>query len=261
MDKIKVMLYGFLKYKHLLAELVIRDIKVRYRKSFLGLLWTLLNPLLMMTVITVVFSNIFRSNIQNFPVYFLTGNILFAFNSEATTEAMGSIRGNASLIKKVYIPKYLFPLSRVLSGLVNLGFAFVALLIVMIVTRTPFHLTMFLVFIPIVYLILFTTGLSLILSALTVFYRDIAHFYSVVILAWMYLTPIFYPDEIIPAKLRWVLTLNPLHHFMAYFRDLILYNTIPGIETNLSCFLIGVVFLTVGLYVFYKKQDKFILFI
>lgn len=261
MYKVKVMFDGFLKYRHLLSELVIRDIKVRYRKSFLGLLWTLLNPLLMMTVITLIFSNLFRFDIHNFPVYFLTGNIIFSFNSEATSQAMYSIIGNANLIKKVYIPKYLFPLSRVLSCLVNFGFAFIAMLIVMLVTGAHFHSTILLAFIPIIYLILFTTGLSLILSALTVFFRDIGHFYSVVIMAWMYFTPIFYPITIIPEKLRWILVLNPMHHFIAYFRDVVLYNTIPEFATNVECLLIGAIFMAIGLLLFYKKQDKFILYI
>lgn len=258
---VKNRIEGFLKYMPLLRQLVKRDIKVRYRKSFLGMLWTVLNPLMMMCVMTVVFSTLFKSNIDNFPVYFLTGNLLFAFNSEATQQALSSIVGNSLLIKKIYVPKYLFPVSRVVSCLVNFLFSFLALLIVMVFTRTKFHLTILLIPLPIIALILFTTGLSLLLSALTVFFRDIGHFYSVFILAWNYLTPVFYPVDIFPDNLRWIVECNPLYHYISYFRLLIREGTLPTLKLNVYCFGMGIAMLGIGLYVFWKKQDKFILYI
>lgn len=261
MHKLQVMFTGLAKYRNLLYELVVRDIKVRYRKSVLGLLWTLLNPLLMMLVMTMVFSSLFRSEIDYFPVYLVTGSILFTFNSEATTQALTSIIANAGLIKKVYIPKYLFPFSRVLSSLVNLVFAFVALLLVMIVTGAPFHPTILLSFVAIFYLILFTTGLSLILSALTVFFRDIHHLYGVLTLLWTYMTPLFYPASIIPDQYKWIFQYNPMYYYVNYFRSLVLEGKFPDIETNIICFLIGIVTLIAGLFTFYKSQDRFILHI
>lgn len=261
MSKLNVMVYGFFKYRNLLKELVIRDIKTRYRKSVLGLLWTLLNPLLTMIVMTIVFSSLFRTEIEHFPVYLLSGSILFSLNIEATNTALMSIIGNGSLIKKVYIPKYLFPLSRVLSSLVNFVFALVALLIVMLVTGAPFHSSILLIVVPIFYLLLFTTGLSLILSALTVFFRDIAHLYSVFALLWTYLTPIFYPISIIPDKYIVLYEWNPMYHYVNYFRDLVLVGQVPGLAENALCLIVGVVSLLVGLLTFYKSQDKFILHI
>jgi len=261
MNRMYVMLKGFIKYKNLLLELVVRDIKIRYRKSVLGLFWTLLNPLLMMTVTTIVFSSLFRTNIPYFPVYFLTGSILFTFNSEATTQALTSIISNADLIKKVYIPKYLFPFSRVLSSLVNFVFAFIALLLVMVVTSTPFKPTILLSFIPLFYLLLFTTGLSLILSSVTVFFRDIHHLYGVFTLLWTYATPLFYPTSIIPEKFKWIFVWNPLYYFIDYFRKLVLDGIIPNLSANLTCFLIGFLVLIAGLVTFYKSQDRFILYI
>lgn len=252
---------GFIKYLPLLRQLVKRDIKVRYRKSFLGMLWTVLNPLMMMGVMTVVFSTLFKSNIDNFPVYFLTGNLIFAFNSEATQQALSSIVGNALLIKKIYVPKYLFPVSRVVSCLVNFSFSFIALLIVMILTRTQFHMTIFLFPIPILALLLFTVGLSLLLSSVTVFFRDIGHFYSVFILAWNYLTPVFYPIEILPENIRWLVNFNPLYHYINYFRLLIIDGVMPSIELNIYCFGMGIVMLMIGFLSFLKRQDKFILYI
>jgi ABC-2 type transport system permease protein len=255
------MFTGFVKYKNLLLELVVRDIKVRYKKSVLGLFWTLLNPLLMMIVTSIVFSSLFRTDIPHFPVYFLTGSILFTFHSEATTQALTSIISNASLIKKVYIPKYLFPFSRVLSSLVNLGFAFVALLLVMFVTNTPFKPTIFLSIVPIFYLLLFTTGLSLILSSITVFFRDIHHLYGVFTLLWTYATPLFYPISIIPEKFKWIFVWNPMYYYIDYFRKLVLDGVIPDVSANLTCFFIGFVVLIGGLVMFYRSQDRFILHI
>ncbi|XOK60432.1 ABC transporter permease [Paenibacillus elgii] len=259
MNKVFVMFKGFLKYKNLLFELVVRDIKIRYRKSILGLLWTLINPLLMMAVTSIVFSSLFKTDIAHFPVYFLTGSILFTFNSEASTQALMSIISNAGLIKKVYIPKYLFPFSRVLSSMVNLVFAFISLLLVMLFTGAPFKLTILLFFVPIFYLVLFTSGLSLILSSLTVFFRDINHLYGVFTLLWGYITPLFYPISIIPEKFKWVITYNPMYYYIDYFRTLVIDGKVPDLNANLTCFLIGAVTLIVGLFVFYRKQDKFIL--
>ena len=261
MNRIKRTIQAFLKYRNLLRELVIRDIKIRYRKSFLGLLWTVLNPLLMMIVITFVFSTLFKSEIENFAVYFLSGNILFSLNSEATIQAQLSVLSNGALIKKVYIPKYLFPLSKVLSALVNFFFAFIAVTIVMVVTQAEFHTTMLLSFVPVLYLTLFSTGLGLLLSALTVYFRDLTHLYNVFILAWMYLTPVFYPIDIVPESSRAVMEWNPMYKFITYFRMLILDGVIPRWQMNVECLLFGLISLIIGMYVFYKKQDKFILYI
>lgn len=251
----------FVKYQNLLQELVIRDIKVRYRKSVLGLIWTVLNPLLMMIVITIVFSTLFKQSIPNFPIYFLTGSLIFSFNSEATTNALYSIIGNAPLIKKVYIPKYLFPLSKTVSSLVNMGFSLIAMFMVMIVTKAPFYSTIMLLPIPIAYVFIFSTGMGLTLSAVTVFFRDIAHFYGVFILAWTYFTPIFYPVSILPETALGVMKLNPMYHYINYFRDLILYGRFPGLKENFLCAVISLISLTIGITVFYRKQDKFVLFI
>ena len=252
---------AFKRFTPLLRELVVRDIKVRYRHSALGLVWTVLNPLLMMVVITIVFSTLFKQNIPNFPIYYLSGSLIFSFNSESTTTALNSIISNASLIKKVYIPKYLFPFSNVLSGLVNLGFSLIAMFIVMLVTRAPFHVTLLLLPIPIFYTFLFAAGLGIMLSAITVYFRDIAHFYSVFILAWTYFTPIFYPAEILPDAAMKIMRCNPMYHLVTYMRDLVLYGTFPSMKENLLCICMGIGMLVLGLFVFYKKQDNFVLFV
>lgn len=260
-QKLKIRLDVFFQYKDLLYNLVSRDIKVRYRKSFLGMLWTVLNPLLMMIVMTIVFSTLFRSTIENFPIYFLAGNLIFTLNSEITNNCTYAIIGNASLLKKVYIPKYLFPFSKAGSALVNLFFSLIAMFLVMVVLRVPFRPTLLLLPIPIFYAFLFSLGLGLLLSAITVYFRDIAYFYSVLLVAWNYLTPVFYPVDILPDYAKRLMQFNPLYHYIDYMRNLILHGIIPGLNENLICLFIGVMMMIIGLYVFYRKQDNFILYI
>lgn len=254
-------IYGFFKYRPLLYELVKRDIKVRYRHSFLGMVWTVLNPLLMMLVLTIVFSSMFRMNIDNFPVYVLIGQIVFNCNTEATTQGMNSVVWNASLIKKVYIPKYLFPLSNVISCLVNFCFSFVALILVMIFTHAPFYPTLLTVWIPLLYLVIFAFGLSLILCSINVFFRDMQHLYAVLTTAWMYLSAVFYSIDIVPLELMTVIHSNPLYQYISFFRQIIMEGTFPDLSTNLTCLGIAIVTALVGLVTFARLQDRFILHI
>lgn len=259
--ELKVKIDVFIKYRNLLENLVSRDIKVRYRRSVLGMIWTVLNPLLMMVVITVVFSTLFRQNIEHFPIYYLSGSLIFSFSSETTSNALYSIIGNAALMKKVYIPKYLFPVSKVMSGLINLGFSLAAMFLVMLAMGVEYRITLLLLPIPIFYTFLFATGLGLFLSAATVFFRDISHFYGIFVMAWTYFTPIFYPVDILPDTARKVMYLNPMYHYVNYTRELILYGRFPSMKENLICFLFGAIMLLIGILVFYRKQDKFVLYV
>lgn len=260
-SEIKLRIGIFKKYKNLLGNLVSRDIKVRYRRSVLGMLWTVLNPLLMMIVITVVFSTLFKQNIDHFPIYYLSGSLIFSFCSETTSNALYAIIGNASLMKKVYIPKYLFPLSKVLSGLVNLGFSMIAMFGVMLLMKVEFKLSLLLLPIPVFYVFLFSTGLGLLLAAVTVFFRDIAHFYGVFVLAWTYFTPIFYPVTILPESAMKIMRINPMYHYVQYMRTLVLEGVFPGIRENMICLFIALGMLGIGTCIFYRKQDKFVLYV
>lgn len=174
---------NFIKFQPLLGELIARDIKIKYRRSVLGVLWTLLNPLCMMIVLSVVFSNIFKFDIENFPLYILSGQLIFNFFSDATTSSMSSIVSSASLIKKVYVPKYLFVISHIFSSFINLMASFTALLLVMTATRTELHWMTLLAPVPLLLLVLFSLGVGLVLAAVTVKFRDIMHLYSVFITA------------------------------------------------------------------------------
>ena len=250
-----------LKYNPLIRELVSRDLKVKYRRSFLGYLWSLLNPLLMMCIMTIVFSYMFRFDVPNYPLYLICGQTLWTFFNESTNMAMFSIVQNASLIKKVYIPKYIFPISRVFSSFVTMSFSLVAIIIVMLFTGARFYWTILLFIVPLFLLFVFSGGVSLILSALSVQFRDVTHLYGVLTLGWMYLTPIFYPVSAVPEEVASLIVGNPLTGYITFFRSLVLYGTIPEIEIWIQCFAWSVVALLAGVLTFRKAQNDFILYI
>ncbi len=247
------------KYKPLMNELVVRDLKVKYRRSFLGYVWSLLNPLMMMAVMSYVFSYMFRFDVPNYPLYLICGQTLWNFFNESTNMAMYSVLANGSLIRKVYIPKFIFPMSRVLSSFVTMSFSLVAILIVMIVTNVKINLTILLFPVPLFFLLLFCMGIGLVLSALSVYFRDIMHLYGVLTMAWMYATPVFYPIEALPADVAKVIGLNPMYHYINFFREIVLYGTVPGIGTWLWCASTSLLAVAVGLTVFRKLQRNFIL--
>lgn len=250
---------NFKKFRPLLSELITRDIKNKYRKSILGVFWTILNPLFMMIVLSVVFSNLFKFDIEYFPVYLLSGQLIFNFFSESTTNAMGAIIANGPLIKKIYVPKYVFVLSRVFSSSINLLASFTALIFVMLAMRVELHYTILLVPIPLFFVIGFSLGVGLLLAALTVKFRDIMHLYSVFVTALMYLTPVIYPMSILPEWLEKVVLLNPLTNILIMFRDVMMNNTLPSITSVVIALAEVVIVMVLGLYVFYKRQDTFIL--
>ena len=259
------------KYRGLLFELISRDVKLKYRRSVLGMFWTLLNPLLMMIVQYIVFSTLFRFDVPNYPVYLLTGQIMFTFFSEATNLSMNSILSNSSLIRKVYIPKYIFPISKTLFSLVNFFFSLIALIIVLIITHSHITATVLLFPIPIILLLLFGLGVGLFLAAVTVYFRDVMYIYGIILLAWTYFTPIFYPIKIL-GEFQWLEYFNPMYCYIEYFRELIMGVKV-GIDStvnptqilayplNVLCVFYSVLALSVGLLVFKKLQENFILHI
>ena len=250
---------NFKKFQPLLQELVARDIKIKYRRSVLGVLWTLLNPLCMMIVLSVVFSNLFKFDVENFPLYLLSGQVVFTFFSDSTTSSMTAIINNASLIKKIYVPKYLFVLYRVFSSFINLMASFTALLLVMVATRAELHWTVLFVPVPMLLLVGFCLGIGLILSAITVKFRDIMHLYSVFVTALMYLTPVIYPMSILPEWLYPIVRLNPITNILLMFRDVMLNNKGIDIVSLIVAIIEMLIVLLIGLRVFYKSQDEFIL--
>ena len=248
-------------YRDLLIELVKRDIKKKYRRSVLGILWSMLNPFFTMLIMTMVFSNFFRFSITNFPLYLLTGQLMFNFYGEATNTSMESILENSSLIKKVYVPKYIFPLAKVLSSCVNFILSLPGLVLLLFITATDIKWIMVLSIIPIVYLLIFCCGVGLILSTVAVYFRDMFHLYSVLLTALSYLTPIFYPKEIIPEKYVFLINFNPLYYFVTMFREIMYYGRLPELNNHLICIIISGIALILGIIIFFKNQKQFILHI
>lgn len=252
----------FIKYKDLLLQLVSRDIKLKYRRSFLGYLWSVLNPLFVMIIMTIVFSSMFSHSIDNFPVYLFTGKMLFDFLSVSTNQAMTSVTGNGALLKKTYVPKYIFTLSKVTSCMVDLVFSFGALLIVMLVTRARIYPTFWLFPLVVVQIYIFCCGLGFFLAEFNVFFRDVQYIYHAVMTAWMYLTPIFYPIEQLPDRLQILIKgLNPIYYYVAQFRDLVYYGQLPGPRIFWGGWLMAILMLVFGVLMFKRKQDDFILYI
>lgn len=247
------------KYNFLIRQLVARDFKTKYKRSVLGMLWSFLNPLLTMSIQYVVFSTLFQSSIPNFVVYLLTGIICFNFFSEASNMCLMSIIGNATLINKVYVPKYIYPFSRTLSSGINLLLSLVPLMIMMLVTRTPITRAIFLVPFGLFCLFLLSYGVGLILATMMVFFRDTQFLWGIFSMLLMYLTPIFYPETIIPTRFLSVYRLNPLYQVITFIRTLLIDGVSPPPSVYLTCFVVCAIPFLIGMIVFKRNQDKFVL--
>ena len=244
-----------------LSTLVSKDFKLKYRRSVLGVFWSLLNPLLMMIILSAVFSYMFRFSIENYPVYLILGQTLFTLMIDATTNGMNSIIDAAPLIKKVRVEKIIFPIEKVLFALLTFAISLIAVAAVMLFFQI--QPTANILFLPLllVYMLLFSSGLSMLLSALSVFFRDIVHLWSVITTAWMYATPVFYPLSLLPDFLQQAMIANPMYQYVTYFRDIMMDGVCPSLETNLVCFSMAAITFVIGLAVFRKTEHKFILFV
>lgn len=251
----------FTRYGFLIRQLVSRDFKTKYKRSALGMAWSFLNPLLTMSVQYVVFSTLFKSDIPNYPVYLLSGIVFFNFFNEAVSMGMTSITGNASLIKKVYMPKYIYPVSRILSSLVNFALAIIPLFLVMLITGTAFTPALLLLLFDMLCLLGFVTGMSLLLTTAMTFFQDTQFLWGVVSMMWMYLTPLFYPESIIPAQFLTVYHMNPMYQYITFARICIIDGVSPEPMAYLWCILSSVVVLGLGILTFKRHQDKFVLYL
>lgn len=259
----KTLLTKFLRidqqYRYLIKQLVSRDFRVKYKSSSLGMAWSFLNPLLTMAVYLFVFSTLFRSDIEHFPVYLMSGIVLFNFFSEATSLGLGAIVGNSHLITKVYMPKIIYPLTKVLSASINLCISFVPLLIVMIITGVSLTKSLLLLPVVVMFLLVFSLGVSLILATLNVFFRDTQFLWSVLLTMLNFLTPVFYPESIIPEQFLMLYHMNPMYQILFFMRSIIIGGVSPTAITYFYCLLASVVPLLIGLWIFRRNQDKFVL--
>ncbi len=255
--------YIYQKYSFLLQQLIARDFKVKYKRSVLGVLWSLLYPVLMMAVLAIVFSNVFKFNVPgvNYLVYLMTGLVMFQYFSEATNLAMSSITGNFSLINKVYIPKYIFPLSKILFVGINFLITLIPLYAIILITGETVTIVHLILPYAFLCLLLFSLGVGLILATLTVFFRDMLYIYGIITTILMYLTPIMYDISMLNPGYQQIFKLNPLYQFINFARAIILENRIPELIYFVYCGIGAIIPLLIGIYVFKKYQDKFVYYI
>lgn len=254
---------NFKKYQFLLGELVKKDIKLKYRSSYLGIVWTLLEPILTTVVLTLVFSGIYEKGKgdTSFPVYILSGRLLYTAFANSTKAAMKSIRSNSAMIKKVYVPKYMYPFASILSNYVTFLISLIVLFGAMFIFKVYPTLYLFEIIVPLFLVLILSMGVGLILSTLAVFFRDLEYLWSVALMMIMYTCAIFYDIERINmngAVYKWIFRLNPVYNIIVNFRDAIF-----GRPLNTESLMVSVIFslgcLIVGVWMFYKKQDEFIL--
>lgn len=257
----KKMIEGFFHYFFLLQELVKRGITLKYRRSYLGIVWSLLEPLLTMVVLTVIFGTLLGRSGKEYPVYILSGRLLYSFFSQGTTNALKSIRGNSGMIKKVYIPKYLYPLSGVMFNYIIFLISLIVLALVSFILGIKPTWYLLQIFVPLITLFLLTFGIGMILATIGVFFRDMEYLWSVATMLIMYASAIFYyPEQILGSSNAWILRYNPLFGVISNFRSAIFGEPMDVFYVFYS-FGFSVVALLAGIYLFYKKQDNFILHI
>lgn len=255
--------WTYKKYGFLLQQLVTRDFKVKYKRSVLGIVWSLLYPIMMMAVMAVVFSNVFKFSTPgvSYLAYLLIGLTYFNYFSEASNLAMSSVVANFSLINKVYIPKYIFPLSKCLFVGINFLLTLIPLYVVIIATGTGLNWWHLLLPFSFICLFLFTVGMGFILSTISVFLRDMFYIYGIIITIWTYLTPIMYDISIINSTLQFIMKFNPLYQFINFARSIILYGNCPTLGQFAGCAVSALIVFFLGIFIFKKKQDKFIYYV
>lgn len=256
--------YSIKKYKFLLEQLVIRDFKVKYKRSVLGVVWSLLYPVLMTAVMAIVFSNVFKMSTPgvSYIAYLMIGLTYFNYFSEASNFAMSSVVANFPLINKVYMPKYIFPLSKCLFVGINFFLTLIPLYAVILLTGTGLNWAHLLLPYSFLCLFLFTLGMGFILSTVSVFLRDMFYIYGIVLTIWQYMTPIMYDINLISnPTLQLIMKFNPLYQIINFARSIILYGNVPTLGQFAGCAVSSILVLLVGVIVFKKNQDKFIYYV
>ena len=223
-----------------IQELVSRELKRKYSRSRLGILWSVLSPLLSMAVLSLVFSAMFRKSIENYPVYYLTGFILWNFFTTATNTAMTALADNQTLILQVKFPREVFPFARVYTAFVNFLYSLIAYGIILLIFRIRLSAAVFLFPVIVFFIFLFSLGMGYLLSVLYVFFGDVRHLYSVFLTLWMYLSALFYPLELLPETMQRLIWQNPIYNFIAAARDCILYGTLPRSAVMIRIFVWGI---------------------
>jgi ABC-type polysaccharide/polyol phosphate export permease len=254
-------LRGIIQYRDLVFQLVRRDIVARYKRSVLGIAWTMLQPLGMMLILSIVFSTLFHT-VEGYPAYILSGLIAWTFFGQTTTAAILQIVWGATLFHRIYMPRTSFPISAIGTGLVNLILSLAPLVLIMLITGVSLQWSILFLPLSIILLAAFALGVGLILSTLAIYFPDVVQMYQVVLIAWMYLTPIIYPESIIPEQYRfWLTNLNPMYHLVQIFRMPVYNGVVPDPATLLIGSAVSISTLLIGWFFFSKKSDEFTYFV
>ncbi len=245
----------------LIWALALKDLQIRYKRSALGFLWSLLNPLLMMVILTIVFSTLMRFSVKDYAVFLLSALLPWTFFSQGLSYAVESIVANAELLKKVAVCRSVFPMAAVLSNLINFLLSLIPLALVLLVLRFPFHLAWVYVPVPLLGLILFTMGCGFFCAAANVFFRDVSHIVQIVLSAWFYFSPVIYSLDLIPKRFRFLFEMNPLAYILNGFRLAIYYGELPSLASAILSVAGGILAMVAGYYVFRRNEDWFVYYI
>jgi len=248
---------SLLQYRELIVQLISRSVKTRYKRSLLGVAWTMINPLLTMGVLTFVFSNIFGFSAESYALYVLSGLLLWNFFAQSTTAAMGDLIWSGGLIGRVNFPKSVFPVAAVGTGLFNLLLALVPYFIIALILGAKISITILYLPIPILIATIFTLGVAMALSSVVVFFADVLPMYDIVLTTWLYLTPIIYPIDLVPEPIQAVLRFNPLLPIIEAFRAPLYEGRPPDLSTLAYAFAVALVVLVLGWWMFTRKSREY----
>lgn len=255
------LLHEILKNRELIWALAVKELQVRYKRSTLGFLWALLNPLLMMVILTMVFSTLMKVPVHDYPIFLISTLLPWTFFSQSLAYSAESIVSNGDLLKKVYVSKSVFPIAAVVSNLINFALSMIPLILLLVVFRFPFYRTWFYLVIPLLSLVLFTLGCSFFFSMVNVFFRDMSHILQVILQAWFYFCPIIYSLDFVPARYRTLFRLNPLVYPLNGFRLAIYYGLLPTSQSTVLSLGCGVVALVVGYKLFQRSEDTLVFYV
>lgn len=246
-----------IQYRDLLRQFITSSIKIRYKRSLLGIVWTLLNPLLTMLVLTLVFSNVFRITIEHYPVYALSGLIVWNFFANTTSISMQGLISSGGLLNRIYVPKSIFTVSAIGSELINLSLSLIPLFGITLATGVHIEPAVLVMPLAVILLVIFALGVGLILATAAVYFADIIPFYSVILTLWMYSTPIIYPPEIIPERIAWIFKFNPMYYFVTLFRTPLYEGIVPPLSEWLVGALFAISAFVIGGLIFTAKSKEY----
>ena len=251
----------FKKHSFLFQELVKRDFKTKYKGSMLGILWSIISPLLMLLVMDLIFSNFFGASIEHYVIYLFCGNIIFTYFNDATNYGMTALLWNADIFTKINVPKYLFVLAKNVQSLINFGLTLGVFFVFCIIDGVPFTWRFFMLIYPIICILLVNIGVGLILSALHIFFRDVAHLWPIFTMLLMYASAIFYDVKMFPESLQKILYINPVYQNIVYFRDIVLNGFIPSFGYHMIILGTALLLVGIGFLIYHKFNWRFLYYV